>query len=83
MDELEIDRVATHPQHRRLGLARRLLEELPGRAPGEALSQVFLEVAASNEIALALYARVGFRRTGLRRAYYRDGDDAVLMAWVL
>lgn len=83
LDELEIDRVATHPGHRRLGLARRLLEELRTRAPILGLSQVFLEVAAGNAAALALYERVGFQRTGLRRAYYRDGEDAVLMTWVL
>ena len=38
-----------------------------------------LEVRASNEAALAMYRKAGFRAAGFRRAYYSDGEDAVLM----
>lgn len=38
-----------------------------------------LEVGVDNVAALALYTRLGFKRVGLRRGYYPDGTDAVLM----
>ncbi len=81
LDEFEVDRVATHPDHRRRGLARQLLEHLRARAPEWGLAKIFLEVAARNAPALGLYEKLGFQRQGLRRAYYRDGDDAVMMSW--
>lgn len=39
--------------------------------------KVFLEVASTNKAARRLYEAVGFRETGVRRAYYRSGEDAV------
>lgn len=44
---------------------------------------VLLEVRASNEAALRLYSSLGFERVGLRRQYYPDGEDAVLMTLLL
>ncbi|MEO5666561.1 MAG: GNAT family N-acetyltransferase [Bdellovibrionota bacterium] len=41
---------------------------------------VFLEVAAGNTAARALYEKLGFEKTGLRKSYYRNGDDAVTYA---
>ena len=38
-----------------------------------------LEVAAGNTAARATYAAAGWREVGVRRAYYTDGSDAVLM----
>ena len=38
-----------------------------------------LEVAATNDAALRLYAAEGFTEIDRRRRYYRDGADAVVM----
>jgi ribosomal-protein-alanine N-acetyltransferase len=38
-----------------------------------------LEVATGNTAAQALYARAGFTDVGLRRRYYADGSDALVM----
>ena len=43
----------------------------------EAGPKVFLEVASSNTPARRLYENFGFRQTGVRKAYYRSGEDAV------
>ena len=40
---------------------------------------VLLEVRRSNEGALALYRRLGFALTNVRRGYYADGEDALEM----
>lgn len=45
---------------------------------------VLLEVRASNDPALALYASMGFRQVGLRKKYYSSPEeDAVLMTLAL
>ena len=42
--------------------------------------RMFLEVDAGNEPAIRLYRKGGFIDAGLRKGYYRDGADAVVMA---
>jgi ribosomal-protein-alanine N-acetyltransferase len=71
--------VAVDPAQRRHGVASVLLERLWERI-GDPAAQYTLEVRPSNEGALALYARHGFKSAGLRRRYYQDnGEDAVIM----
>ena len=80
VDELHITAVAVDPAHRRQGLGRRVLELLLERAAAAGAAHATLEVAASNGAAVALYGRCGFSTAGVRRAYYRNGDDA-LVQW--
>jgi tRNA threonylcarbamoyl adenosine modification protein YeaZ len=79
--ELESMVVDTH--YHRCGLARRLFEELTGRLRQAGVTEVILEVRASNQAALGLYRRLGFVQTGLRPGYYvnppEPAEDAVLM----
>lgn len=77
--DLHVLKVATLPPYRRTGLARRLMalaEEHAREMSGEALT---LEVRESNTEAVALYEALDYQRAGLRRAYYQDGEDAVVM----
>ncbi len=75
-DEFEILSIATHPDHRRKGLARALIHEFCAGNRGD----VFLEVRESNVGGLAFYRRLGFSQTGVRHSYYADnGDGAVVM----
>lgn len=74
--------LAVHPDHRRRGHARALLVALM-EAHRAAAQCVQLEVRASNEGALRLYEGLGFERMGLRKRYYADGEDAVLMTLLL
>jgi len=78
-DALEIQNVAVHPDWRRRSIGRRLvgfaLDE--GRAAG--VPRALLEVRRYNQPAIALYRTLGFREMGLRRRYYADGEDALLM----
>jgi ribosomal-protein-alanine N-acetyltransferase len=70
--------VAIDPPARRQGIATALLEEMFARTGAD--ESFTLEVRPSNDPALALYERFGFRSTGTRRRYYRDtGEDAVVM----
>ncbi len=71
--------VAVDPNRRRLGIASTLLRTLLGRADDERV-QYTLEVRESNDGAIALYERFGFKAAGMRRRYYQDnGEDALIM----
>ena len=78
VDELHITVVAVHPAHRRGGLGRRLLEALLAEAVGRGACHATLEVAADNGAAQALYGALGFQTAGVRRRYYRNGQDALI-----
>ena len=70
--------IAVAPEARRRGVATALLGELYARA-GEH-SQFTLEVRRTNQGAIDLYHREGFRIAGMRRRYYQDnGEDALIM----
>ncbi|MCS5699312.1 GNAT family N-acetyltransferase [Cyanobium sp. FGCU-52] len=81
VDELHVTLVAVALERRRLGLGRQVLEALLRRGRAAGASRATLEVAASNAAARSLYAACGFREAGVRRGYYRNGDDA-LIQWV-
>ena len=78
--EIEIHNVATAAWRRRSGVARRLLEWLCHHADKNNIKRMFLEVRRSNKAAIALYHRFGFAADGCRRAYYANGEDALLMS---
>lgn len=82
--EAELLTIAVDPAHRREGIARGLIGLALDTAATRNANTMFLEVAADNSGAIALYDQTGFLRTGLRPAYYACPDgtrlDAVLMA---
>ena len=49
------------------------------RAASLGAVSMFLEVAVTNDAARALYAAHGFTEAGLRRHYYTDGTDALIL----
>ncbi|HEU4578480.1 MAG TPA: GNAT family N-acetyltransferase [Polyangiaceae bacterium] len=83
VDELELLALATLPEARRRGVARRLLDELCAWARRAGAHRVTLEVASGNSAARALYENAGFATFNVRRGYYRaNGDDALEMELV-
>lgn len=81
--EAELLILAVTPEARRQGLGRQLLAAFEAAAKERKASELFLEVAADNRGALALYRAGGWAEHGRRRKYYtrRSGPeiDAVLM----
>lgn len=79
-DEAEIITICVHPAGRRRGLGHALLAFAQTRAAAAGATRLFIEVAADNAAALALYRAAGFQEAGRRRAYYADsGQDALVM----
>lgn len=78
-DEAEILALAVAPQARRRGRGTALLAAAEARAAADGARVMYLEVADHNDAARALYRRAGYVRAGLRRFYYRDGADALVL----
>jgi [ribosomal protein S18]-alanine N-acetyltransferase len=72
--------VAVEPSRQRQGIASQLLERLFEQAD-KPREQYTLEVRTSNESAIRLYERFGFRAAGRRRAYYHDNREDALIMW--
>lgn len=79
LDEGYIDNVAVWPEFRRQGVAGELLGAFL-RFGQARLSFLTLEVRASNEPAIQMYRKYGFREAGRRKDYYdAPREDAILM----
>jgi ribosomal-protein-alanine N-acetyltransferase len=78
-DEAEILTLAVSPGQRRRGIGSALLNAAMARAGNLGAVFMFLEVAVTNDAAHALYAAHGFTEAGLRRHYYTDGTDALIL----
>jgi ribosomal-protein-alanine N-acetyltransferase len=76
--EAEILTLAVLPGRRRAGLGRRLLDAALAGAAEAGAAAMFLEAAADNAAALALYQGAGFAEIGRRRGYY-GSVDAIAM----
>ena len=80
VDEAHIATIATHPDHRRQGIARNLLAYALRYMSKEGAVTSFLEVRESNTAAQELYHQFGYEAVGRRKRYYKDTDeDAILM----
>ena len=81
--EMHILNVATAPAFRRKGVARRLLGHVFIQAKELNADLACLEVRIGNAGAIALYRDFGFCDDCVRRGYYSDGEDALLMSCAL
>jgi len=80
VDEAHIATIATHPDHRRRGIARNLLTYALRYMSREGAVTSFLEVRENNMPAQDMYREFGYETVGLRKKYYKDtGEDAILM----
>ncbi|HET9296595.1 MAG TPA: ribosomal protein S18-alanine N-acetyltransferase [Candidatus Binatia bacterium] len=80
-EEVDIHNIAVHPDFRRQGIGRLLLEQVVDSARRQERLRVTLDVRFSNAPAQNLYRSFGFVIRGLRKGYYSDnGEDALVMA---
>jgi ribosomal-protein-alanine N-acetyltransferase len=81
VDEAHITIVAVHPQYQHQGLGQALLLALLNSAHQRGLERSTLEVRISNQSALCLYQKFGFKVAGRRKAYYEDTGEDALILW--
>ncbi len=80
--EAHVLTVAVHPNHRRQGIARRLLDALIDAVAEQGAGAVTLEVRENNHGARSLYRARGFEEAGVRPHYYRDTDEGAVIMWL-
>jgi len=82
-DEAELLTLAVAPEQRRKGIARALVAAFHITVKSRGAQTAFLEVAAENAAARALYLAAGWTESGRRKAYYHAPDghrsDAIIM----
>ena len=79
-DEAHIIAVGVRSPHRSQGIGELLLIGAIEQAIARRMQSVTLEVRVSNYIAQNLYKKYGFKRQGVRKAYYVDNrEDALIM----
>lgn len=82
--EGELLKIAVGREHRRQGIAAQLVAHTLRYLAEQGVERCFLELRAANLPALALYARFGFRRAGVRKDYYASPlEDAILMEKII
>jgi [ribosomal protein S18]-alanine N-acetyltransferase len=84
VDEVHLLNITVAPAYQRQGWALVMLDALATWSRGQGAQWLWLEVRASNARALSVYEAHGYRRVGLRKAYYPAGhgqrEDAVVMS---
>jgi [ribosomal protein S18]-alanine N-acetyltransferase len=79
-DEIHILNVAVHPDFRRRGIAKRLINDVTEYFYPKGAKSIILEVRINNKSAQSLYHNLGFKTLRIRKKYYSDtGEDAIVM----
>jgi len=79
VDEAELINIAVLPKHRRKKLGNYFLNSWLKHLQEIETVAVFLDVRESNTPAIGFYKSFGFELLGIRRNYYSDGEDALVM----
>ncbi|MCT7997339.1 ribosomal protein S18-alanine N-acetyltransferase [Laspinema olomoucense] len=82
LEEAHITVLAIHPDYWHQGFGQSLLYGLLACACQRGLEWATLEVRRSNQSALSLYQKFGFREVGCRKRYYKDTDEDALIFWL-
>lgn len=81
VEEAHVTLLAIHPEYRRRGLGKLLLHSLLKKAREIGLERATLEVRSSNQSAISLYEKFGFKVAGKRPRYYQDNNEDALILW--
>lgn len=74
-DEGQILNIATHPEYRRLGHGRRIMDTIVEYSRENGVSFITLEVRESNIPAISLYEGIGFYKVGRLKGYYNTPKE--------
>jgi ribosomal-protein-alanine N-acetyltransferase len=77
--DAHVTNIAASPAHRQEGIGTRLLAELAWEAIARGSTALTLEVRTSNTGAQTLYRNFGFVPVGVRKNYYENVEDAIVM----
>lgn len=79
IDQMEITNIVVKKDYRKNGIGNILLNRLISLAKENKKSEIILEVNENNISAIKLYEKNGFKKCGLRKRYYNNTDNAIIM----
>ena len=82
LDEATIENIVTKKDMRNKHIASNLMEEIIKICKEKSLSSLTLEVNYLNTPAINLYKKFNFQNIGLRKKYYNNTDDAIIMSLI-
>lgn len=80
LDTAEIMNIVTKKSFRNMGIGKQMLEYLINMCKNSNIKTLNLEVNSTNTIAITLYKKYNFKEVGLRKKYYNNTYDAILMS---
>jgi ribosomal-protein-alanine N-acetyltransferase len=78
-EESELLNITVHPQYRRRGIGKSLMEFYINFCKNRQVKQFHLEVNTANATAIHLYKLFSYQPTGVRKKFYQGKFDALLM----
>ena len=79
LDDADIEGVVVHKQFRAKGIGQQLIESAHEAIKKQKIKAVLLEVRQSNKTAISLYQKVGYQQIAVRKNYYSDGENALVL----
>jgi len=79
IDEAQITNIGVLEKYRRCGIAKNLLNDMVKLALIKGCASMTLEVRVDNKAAIALYEANDFKKSGLRKNYYDNKTDGIIM----
>lgn len=83
LDEMNINYIVTKKNKRNLGIASQILYNLISFANTKKIKTIMLEVNEKNIFAIKLYEKFEFKKVGLRKKYYNNIDNAIMMTKIM
>lgn len=78
-DSMEIMNIVTKISNRHCGVGSKLLEKLIDFSKHSQSPCLTLEVRENNNYAIKLYEKYNFKKVGLRKNYYEQNENAIIM----
>ena len=79
IDDIHITNIVTKKSVRNKGIGKAILNELINQAKVFGYNIITLEVNETNSTAISLYKKFGFEKVGIRKKYYNNTDNAIIM----
>ena len=80
LDTAELMNIVTKKSFRENGIGKLMLEYLINMCKNEKIKTLNLEVNSQNTIAINIYKKYNFKEVGLRKKYYNNTYNAILMS---
>lgn len=78
-DIIELQKIAISTEFQQQGYAQKLLKFIDNFAISNNIYKILLEVRESNNAAISLYIKDNYKKIGIRKKYYKNNENAILM----